>query len=144
MLVMIWLFVTIAVPVFGFVYMYNKYLCNYVTDDLARKIELFGYVLLFIVVIWQMIVKNIMMESFYDAEWYYLENNLYQIHSMLERHVKDLSPFTSHYDYMWKDSQGEYVQTQMKIVDIVEAVLTIASTVCIAIGRFQDLKKLKD
>ena len=28
--------------------------------------------------------------------------------------------------------------------DIVEAVLTIVSTVCIAIGRFQDLKKLKD
>ena len=138
------IFLIVVIPIATLVLAYNKYLSRFVTNTMARKLEIVGYILLFISIVWQMIVKDIVMDSFYNAEWIYLDNNLFQIYAMLKAHVNGWQPNTEHYSYWLQSSQNDVVQQQMKFVDITEALLTLFSTVFIAIGRFQDLKKIKD
>lgn len=138
------IFLMVVIPIAILVWAYNKYLSRYVSDSMARKLEIIGYVLLFISIVWQMIVKDILMDSFYNAKWLYLDNNLFQIHTMLKEHVNGWQPITENYRYQMQTSQNDRVQLQMKFVDISEALLTLFSTALIAIGRFQDLKKIRD
>ena len=63
---------------------------------------------------------------------------------MLKQHVNGWQSNTENYRYQMQSSQHDAVQLQMKFVDIAEALLTLFSTILIAIGRFQDLKKIKD
>lgn len=123
------------------------YLCSRtinVSAITARRIELFGYYLLFVLLVWQLILKGIMMEDFYEGELFLLTQKI--------NHIFEFIQSTSGFSYTTpefsieqfdKSISGEKVQLQMKWVDVIEVVLTIASTICIAIGRFYELSAMK-
>ena len=57
------IFLIVVIPIAILVWVYSIYLSRYVSDSMARKLEIIGYVLLFISIVWQMIVKDILMSS---------------------------------------------------------------------------------
>ena len=133
------LFGLIVFAVSAMAFIYHKYIN--ISNTVARKIEIFGYIVLFIVLVWEAVIKNIVMKSFYNADFYYLDQKLDYIFLMLEQ---DLGwggvNQQGIMDGFRSAVQGEYVQGQMKFIDITEAMLKILSTVAIAIGRFQELR----
>lgn len=142
MFAIIFLFVIIATMVSSLVVVYYKYIK--ISDKLARKLEVFGYILLFIVFVWEFIVKNILMESFYNADWYYLNQRLQCMFLMLKANLGIGGVNVDSVIKGFGDAvQGEYVQSQMLWVNIIESTLQILSTIFIAIGRFQEIKKEK-
>ena len=65
MLVIILMFAMITMVVSFLVIAYYKYVK--ISDDWARKLEVFGCILLFIVFVWEFIVKNLLMENVYNV-----------------------------------------------------------------------------
>ena len=113
-----------------------------ISDNWARKLEVLGYILLFIVFIWEFIIKNLLMENFYNADWYYLNQRLSYMFLMIEADLGiGAINEQSVIEGFWNAVQSEYVQTQIQCVNLIESVLKILSTVFIAIGRFQEIKK---
>lgn len=143
MLVIIFLFAIIAIVVSILVVVYYKFIK--ISDNWARRLEILGYILLFIVFVWEFVVKNLLMENFYNADWYYLNQRLYYIFLMLRADL-GISAINEEavIDGFQNAVQGEYVQSQMLCVNVIESVLQILSTIFIAIGRFQEIKKGKD
>ena len=135
----LFLLIIIATIVSVIVIVYYKFIK--IIDNLARKLEVFGYVLLFIVFIWEFIIKNILMENFYNADWYYLDQRLKYMFLMLQADSGIGTIDKQHViNRFWDVAQSEYVQTQIQCVNLVESILKILSTVFIAIGRFQEIK----
>ncbi len=142
MLVIIFLFALIAIIVSILVIVYYKYVK--ISDNWARKLEILGYILLFIVFVWEFIIKNLLMENFYNADWYYLNQRLYYIFLMLRADLGIAAiDENAIIDGFQNAVQGEYVQSQMLCVNVIESILQILSTILIAIGRFQEIKKKK-
>lgn len=121
------------------VWVYNNYI--YLSDETARKIEIFGYILLFSVIIWEMVIKNILSADFYDSNWLYLEQKLFALYIMLEDILTESAYDATQIWEIFSLEDNEYVKKQLLTIDVIEAVLTVLSTVCIAVGRFQDLRK---
>lgn len=140
MLVIIFLFAIIAIVVSSLVVVYYRFIK--ISDNWARRLEILGYILLFIVFVWEFIVKNLLMENFYNADWYYLNQRLYYIFLMLSADL-EISAINEEavIEGFRNAVQGEYVQSQMLCVNVIESVLQILSTIFIAIGRFQEIKK---
>ncbi len=142
MLVIILMFAMITMVVSFLVVAYYKYVK--ISDDWARKLEVFGCILLFIVFVWEFIVKNLLMENFYNTDWYYLNQRLYYMFLMLKADlgiggINEEAVISGFQNAV----QGEYVQNQILCVNVIESVLQILSTIFIAIGRFQEIKKKK-
>ena len=142
MLVIILMFAMITMVVSFLVVAYYKYVK--ISDDWARKLEVFGCILLFIVFVWEFIVKNLLMENFYNVDWYYLNQRLYYMFLMLKADlgiggINEEAVISGFQNAV----QGEYVQNQILCVNVIESVLQILSTIFIAIGRFQEIKKKK-
>ena len=120
--------------------------CKYIklSDVMARKVEIIGYVLLFIVLVWELVIKNLMMGQFYTANWFYLDQKLSYMFMMLEADLGIASiNEQAIVDAFYSSTQSEYVRTQMTCIDVIESVLKILSTVFIAVGRFQELTTKK-
>ena len=133
------MFIIIAVVVSVLVIVYYKFVK--ISDNWARKLEVLGYILLFIVFIWEFIIKNLLMENFYNADWYYLNQRLSYMFLMIEADLGiGAINEQSVIEGFWNAVQSEYVQTQIQCVNLIESVLKILSTVFIAIGRFQEIK----
>lgn len=129
----------IVVMVSVLVIVYYKFVK--ISDNWARKLEVLGYILLFIVFVWEFIVKNLLMENFYNADWYYLNQRLYYMFLMLEANLGIGAINEQAVIEGFKDAvQSEYVQSQLHFVNLIESVLQILSTIFIAIGRFQEIK----
>lgn len=139
----IFLFVVIAIVTGGATLFYCK--CIKMSAVRARKIEIVGYILLFIVLIWELVIKNLMMDDFYNANLYYLDQKLSCIFRMLEadlgRVAIDENAISNSF---YSAVESELVQRQMICVNVIESALKIVSTVFIAVGRFQELLKGKD
>ena len=121
------------------VWVYNNYI--YLSDKTARKIEVFGYILLFSVIIWEMVIKNILSADFYDSNWLYLDQKLFALYIMLEDILTESAYDATQIWEIFSLEDSEYVKKQLLTIDVIEAILTVLSTVCIAVGRFQDLRK---
>ncbi len=133
------MFIMIVVMVSVLVIVYYKFVK--ISDNWARKLEVLGYILLFIVFVWEFIVKNLLMENFYNADWYYLNQRLYYMFLMLEANLRIGAINEQAVIEGFKDAvQSEYVQSQLHFVNLIESVLQILSTIFIAIGRFQEIK----
>ena len=105
------------------------------SNKTARKIEIFGYLLLVVLLIWEFVIKNICLEQFYNDDWVFLNEKL----KILTGDTTDVNAFT---DTFFQDT-NKRVEIQLLTVDIIEAVLQILSTICIAVGRFHELNQLK-
>lgn len=112
-------------------------------DSTARKIEIVGYFFLCVLVIWEFGVKNILMRGFNNLDTYILEEKL---NTMLEwaRKVIAGMDYTDVLSNYYKiGTRNQFVEKQLFLVDFVEMILQVLSTIFIAIGRFQELKTKK-
>ncbi len=125
------LFFIILVLVFGFGYVFLKFLK--ISDVRARQIEIIGYMLLFVLIIWTFLIKNILSSDFYNNDLLIIEK-LNGIFSAITN-----PDYETHRFWSWNES--DYVKGQLLYIDIIEFLLQVSSTVCIAIGRLQELKK---
>lgn len=133
------IFVAVLIGVFCLFFLYQKLIR--LTNEKARKIEIFGYVLLFVVLVWELIVKNMLSESFYNDDWFFLNEKLKAIYILLEDIlINDKSNLGVFMEDFYNDT-SEVVRIQLLAIDIIEAVLKIASTVLIAVGRFHELEQ---
>lgn len=140
MLAIIYMFIMITIFVSISVIVYYKFVK--ISDNWARKLEVFGYILLFIVFVWEFIIKNLLMENFYNADWYYLNQRLSYMFLMIEANLGiGAIDEQSVIEGFRNAVQSEYVQTQIQCVNLIESILKILGTVFIAIGRFQEIKK---
>lgn len=133
------LLLVVLVCVISAVWLFCK--CAKLTDAQARKVELIGYVLLLTVLIWELVIKNILSEGFYNADWLFINEKIDTLFLMLESVINQTSFDTSK---AWQDFQqmkvDEYLEMQLVTMDVIEAVLQIASAACIAVGRYQDVR----
>lgn len=140
--VVLYLLLVVGLVVGALVWFYCKY-CK-VSDALARKIEIIGYVLLFILVVWEFIVKDIMFESFYNADFLYINQKLHYIYSAITSLITGQTYDTVNgWNGFYANESSKYVQNQLLTVNVIEAVLQLTSVVCIAVGRFQELRTKK-
>lgn len=115
-----------------------------IKDSTARKIEIIGYYLLFVVVVWEFGMKNVFMGDFYNLDTLIIENKMDILFKWLRDTVDGIECYDLPSKYYNVRSSRAYVGYQLMFVDVAELLLQIASTVCIAIGRFQELKSKKD
>ena len=111
-----------------------------ISDRLARKIEIAGYVFLFVLVIWEFVVKNIMLGDFYNDDWIYLNDKLFAIYTLLSDIIAENNHDALRFWEVFTQDTPESSKLQLLYVDAIEAFLQISSVVMIAIGRFQDLR----
>lgn len=138
MLFIVVLFFLISAIVLGLFLCYAKIFR--MSDQRARKIEIFGYILLFIVVAWQGVVKSIMMDQFYNIDLMQIDEKLTYIFLMLKSSMENGTVDTARFSksFFSLESDG-YIQSQLQCVNFIESLLIIASTVFVAIGRLQEL-----
>lgn len=107
------------------------------SHDLARKIEIIGYILLLILLLWQLVVRDSLVSmSNHD----YLEIKVDTIFQYLTSHNADKD--TLFQDYYYKIADGEsrhHVEEELRISNYIVVGLQILSTIFIAIGRFDDI-----
>ena len=140
-LVIIFIFLYLLLIIGVAVFVFNKLKLK---DKTARQIEIAGYYLLFVVLVWELLFKNILSGDFYDADSYYLSEKINVLFQMLESIINDTTPKTWELSkYFYGLSTTEHLNVQLLTIDIIESILKILSTVFIAVGRFQELKKMK-
>lgn len=112
------------------------------TTHIARKIEFIGYILLIILLIWEFVIKDLVFYENFDPKWYILEQQLDTMFIMIKQSSGRYNPNSEKlYEYFRTCGNAtSYVTTQLRIIKGIEALLQISSTVCIAIGRLQDLQ----
>lgn len=111
----------------------------------ARRIEILGYYFLFVLLVWELILKGIMMKEYYEGDVFYLTQKINHMFEFIQANTgfSAVDPQVT-IDQFDAIVPGKRVQTQMKGVDFIEAGLTILSTVFIVAGRFYELRHLKD
>ena len=139
----IYIFILISLLVGGLTIFYIKKVK--MKDETARKVEIFGYATLFCVIIWEYAIKNVLMGDFYTSDYYINEkiNTLFfSLNSFINRNADNVRYFSLFSDLM--NGEGDkFISIQLRCVDTIEMLLQIISTVCIAIGRFQELLNKK-
>lgn len=122
-------------------YVFSKYIN--LSDRTARKIEIVGYVLLIVIIVWEFIVKNILMSEFYLSESVYTVEKLNRIYTLLFNLCQHFNIDTPRVSDFFDLEHSDYLNLQLLTTSIIEAILQILSAIFIAIGRFQELKKNK-
>lgn len=122
-------------------YVFFKYIN--LSDRTARKIEIVGYVLLIVIIVWEFIVKNILMSQFYLDESFYTVEKINYIYILLIKICRHLNIDTSQISDFFNLEHSDYLNLQLLTTSIIEAILQILSAIFIAIGRLQELKKNK-
>lgn len=111
------------------------------TNEKARKIEILGYILLFAVIVWEFILKNILSDSFYNDNWFYLSEKLKAIYILLNDIVIDNTANYGKFGNTFFNERSDFLQIQLITIDFIEFLLKLISTIFIAIGRFHELKQ---
>lgn len=138
--VIIYIFFLLVAGTFALAFLYRKYVR--LNDITARIIEILGYLLLFVVLIWELVIKNLMMDSFYNSDFSHLNNKLNHLWFMIDDELKgDSVSCWKEYEEFFSVGPGKHIEEQKKCVDIIEVILKILSAVFIAIGRIQELIK---
>lgn len=107
--------------------------------EIINKIEMFGYFLLVVLLVWELILKNILMKNFYNIDIYYIKEKL----SYIFLAIKDVNNADKLDRIFYLDKKNEFLEKQLLCVDIIEVSLKIISTICIAMGRFFELFRNK-
>ncbi|QHI72679.1 hypothetical protein [Aminipila terrae] len=126
------IFMAITIFVTG-MFMFYKLFARF-SDRTARKIEIVGYVVLTVVLIWELLFKNILMAEFYQSDSFFISQKLDDIYTLL---IHPEIPEDTYRFYNLQQNEG--VITQIVITDSIEFVLKLISTLAIAIGRIQEL-----
>lgn len=107
----------------------------------ARKIEVFGYILLLILLVWQLTIRD-SLDSMSNHD--YLEIKVDTIFEYLTSHDADKDRVFQKYYYTIAGGESrDYVEQELLISNYFVVGLQILSTLCIAIGRFDDISVKK-
>ena len=79
MLVVVCMLIYITALTGGLVWLYYKNIK--LSNVWARRIEVFGYILLIVLAIWTFAVKNVAFGQFYNDDWIFLNEKLHYIFS---------------------------------------------------------------
>lgn len=117
--------------------------CKILDFRKARKLEITGYFLLFIVLFWELIFKEILNRNFYNIELFYIQKKLDIVFNIILDDKERISNFDL-VRYFYSLKTDNFLDTQLLIIDIIEAILKILSTIFIAIGRIYELYNKKN
>ena len=111
------------------------------SHELARKIEIFGYILLLMLILWQLVVRD-SLDSMSNHD--FLELKVDTIFQYLTSHDADRDTSLQDWfqDYYYEIADGEsrhHVEEELRIRNYIVVGLQILSTLFIAIGRFDDI-----
>lgn len=125
--------------------MYGIYLLvtkNKISKKTARIIEIVGYGLAAAFIIWQFVIKGMLFDEYYELGNMELSNKLETVFYYVRAIYGDTAINPSALNESFFKSAGDgFIKLQLWIVDILEILLTLGSTVCIATGRMYDIKK---
>lgn len=141
MFAMFLMLVVIAVVVAVLFYIYFK--CIKLKDSMARKIEICGYCILLILIIWEFGIKNIEMNEFYNLDFGVIKEKIDYVFYGIQSLSSGSSVDSLYAQYGTIEEGSDYVNMQMHFVDVAELIMQVLSTLFIAIGRFQELRKKK-
>ena len=130
----------LIIVISGF-YVYFKYIR--ISDRIARKIEIIGYIFLVVLIVWTFFIKNVVMGNFYIQDSYYTAEKFKHLYSILINICYALNVDVSNINNFYSLENNKYLDQQLLTCDIIEAILQLISTIFIAIGRLQDLKRNK-
>lgn len=141
MLTMFLMLVAIAIVVAGLFYIYFKHIN--LKDSTARKIEICGYYILVILLIWEFGIKNIAMNEYYNLDLSVIKEKINYIFLEIQNLSLGFSVDSLYEQYGTIEDGSDYVNMQMHFVDVAELIMQVLSALFIAIGRFQELRKKK-
>ena len=141
MFVMICLLGIITVFVVVLFVFYFK--CIKLSDYIARRIEICGYCILLVLIIWEFGIRNIAMDEFYNLDLSIIKEKLDYIFYGIKRLGSRTSVDNLCVQYGEIEDGYDYVKLQMLFVDIAELIMQVLSTLFIAIGRLQELRNKK-
>lgn len=131
----------IAIVVTSLLFLYFKFVK--IKDSTARYFEICGYGILLVLLIWEFGIKDIVMNEFYNLDFWMIGEKLNYIFMGIQRIPLGSSMDTLKSAYSDIGRGTEYVNQQMLFIDVAELVMQILSTAFIAVGRFQELKNKK-
>ena len=105
----------------------------------ARIIEIFGYYILIVMIIWEFGIKDILMRELYDVDFYIIEEKINIIFMWMRSAIvgEDFAKLIP--EYYDVGSGKTYWGPQLLFADVVELIMQLLSTAFIALGRFQEL-----
>lgn len=111
------------------------------SHETARKMEIFGYTLLLLLLVWQPIIRD-SLDSMANHD--YLEMKVDAIFEYLTSHNADKDTLFQKYYYEIADGESrDHVEQELVISNYFVVGLQVLSTICIAIGRFDDISVKK-
>ena len=140
------LLLMVALPIFLIFFFASKIKMK---DATAKKIETYGYCLLFISLAWQLVVKDILMKSFdLDAEIYFINEKLYAMFLYLKHIANTSSANTKAADEIFSKAYfegiGDFARVQVELTNIISVILAIISTLLVSVGRLHEISIKKD
>lgn len=142
MLVLVFMLLLVLFAIIFLFVIYSKFIR--VSDVVARRIEISGYILLIAIAVWTFGIKNIAFGDFYNDGWIYLHNKLHYIFegitSLHDGKAFDTSSAWTQFNSLYRT---DYLDNQLLYVDIIETIFQVLSALCIAIGRLQDIMNNK-
>lgn len=105
----------------------------------ARIIEIIGYYLLLVMIIWEFGIKDILMRELCDVDIYIIEEKINIIFLWVRSAIagQDFAKLIP--EYYDVGSGKTYWESQLLFADVAELIMQLLSTAFIAVGRFQDL-----
>ena len=136
MFVMLAVIATVVSAVFFIYFKYVK-----IKNSTARKMEICGYCILLVLIIWEFGIKNIAMNEFYNLDFWVIKEKIDYVFLGIKNLSSGSSVDSLYANYGTIEDGNDYVNMQMLFVDIAELIMQVLSTLFIAIGRFQELRK---
>jgi hypothetical protein len=129
----------ILVPIFLAIFYVRKIR---ISRKFAKNVETIGYCLLFGSIIWQSVIKDILMKSFADGDIFTINEKLNVIYLYLQAIIGNSAINTGDLAKQFRmDYVSDFARFQVLLTNIIGGVLAFISTLCISIGRFYDLSK---
>lgn len=132
----VFIFLMIISVIYIFYFIILKEICKKMSFEKARNCEIKGYFLLFLILVWEFYFKGIECKDFYNINLFNIEEKLNIIFNTI------LYNEGLNYDLLRRFNSlvpSNFLKIQLFIIDIIEVVLKILSTVFISIGRIHEL-----
>lgn len=122
-----------------------------IKNPTARKIEIFGYCMLFTVIIWKFVFEEFVMSQWKNMDIQYVDikadiavNMLIELNLKIENMTSNFNKYRD-INKSIKVIEGiDVTAGYVNGIKVTEAILQVLSTIFIAIGRIQELRNKRD
>lgn len=115
-----------------------------ISSELARKIEIIGYLMMFSSIIWEFVFKDIIMADF-TSDYVYWNMKLDYIFTYIRYLFNDgaWNPDVINIKDYYALGRDEFLEAELFTMDMITASVELLSAIFIAVGRFDELRKNK-